>query len=115
MGEPPSKPSSPAIDPLVKVVKLPLVRSSFIAVKKGVTPMVGIGLIGAVRIAQIHAKAYTNVAGARLLAVADILPEAANRTANTFRLDAYTTTTIFLRETISIVSSSRFRLLFMHR
>ena len=51
--------------------------------------MVGIGLIGAGRIAQVHAKAYTNVAGARLLAVADILPEAANRTANTFRLDAY--------------------------
>src|SRR5260370_39503444 len=89
MGEPPSKPSSPAIDPLVKVVKLPLVRSSFIAVKKGVTPMVGIGLIGAGRIAQIHAKAYTNVAGARLLAVADIFPEAAKRTSNTFRLGAH--------------------------
>jgi myo-inositol 2-dehydrogenase/D-chiro-inositol 1-dehydrogenase len=51
--------------------------------------VVGIGLIGAGRIAQVHARAYTNVAGARLLAVADIVPEAADRTADTFGLEAY--------------------------
>jgi len=51
--------------------------------------MVGIGLIGAGRIARVHAKAYANVAGARLLAVADVVPEAADSLAETFHLDAY--------------------------
>lgn len=51
--------------------------------------MVGIGLIGAGRIAQVHARAYRNVAGATLLAAADVVKEAADRTAATFGLDAY--------------------------
>ena len=51
--------------------------------------MVGIGLIGAGRIAQVHAKAFTKAAGARLLAVADVVPEAADRLADAFHLDAY--------------------------
>src|SRR5258708_40313931 len=51
--------------------------------------MVGIGLIGAGRIAQVHAKAFTKAAGARLLAVADVVPEVADRLADAFHLDAY--------------------------
>src|SRR6266581_8449281 len=51
--------------------------------------MVGIGLIGAGRIAQVHAKAYTSIAGARLLAVADVVHEAANRTADAYHTAAY--------------------------
>jgi myo-inositol 2-dehydrogenase / D-chiro-inositol 1-dehydrogenase len=46
-------------------------------------------MIGAGRIAQVHARAYRNIAGARLLAVADVVKEAADRTAAEFALDAY--------------------------
>lgn len=51
--------------------------------------MVGLGIIGAGRIAQVHARAYQHVAGARLLAAADVVKEAADRTAAEFGLDAY--------------------------
>lgn len=50
---------------------------------------VGLGIIGAGRIAQVHARAYRNVVGARLLAAADMVREAADRTAAEFGLDAY--------------------------
>jgi myo-inositol 2-dehydrogenase/D-chiro-inositol 1-dehydrogenase len=53
------------------------------------TGMVGLGIIGAGRIAQVHARAYQNVAGARLLAAADVVREAADATAAAFGLDAY--------------------------
>src|SRR5260370_41031661 len=50
---------------------------------------VGLGIIGAGRIAQVHARAYRNVVGARLLAAADTVGGAADRTAAEFGLDAY--------------------------
>lgn len=51
--------------------------------------ILNIGLIGAGRIAKVHAVAYKSVQGARLVACADIAADAANAFAAEHELDAY--------------------------